>query len=261
MNEPSITAPREEPVLPVAVPPRPFQFRLWHVLVAMAMISVMLAVLVPLFRMARQRAQRMESANNLKMIAIGLHNYHDTWRSFPPAYQCDANGKPAHSWRMLITPFMEDAYPVYQRYNFAEPWNGPNNSRLGASMPRVYRSPSERAGSTQFTSYVAIVGPDTMWPGQKGIDIGRVVDGTSNTIMVVEISHSDIHWMEPRDLPFDELEAWLDPQHKPRLGSDIQGGMVAMGDGSIQYLPRDVTIEKLRALVTRSGGEYQYHLP
>ena len=150
MNEPTITAPREEPVLAVAVQPRPFQFRLWHLLVAMAMISVMLAVLVPLFRMARQRAQRMESANNLKMIAIGLHNYHDTWRSFPPAYQCDANGKPAHSWRMLITPFMEDAYPVYQRYNFAEPWNGPNNSRLAPRCPAftgVPRSVPDRRSS------------------------------------------------------------------------------------------------------------------
>ena len=77
----------------------------------------------------------------------------------------------------------------------------------------------------------------------------------------MEISHSDIHWMEPRDLPFEELEEWLDPQDKPRIGGDIQGGMVAMTDGSVQYLPRDVTIEKLRALATRSGREYQHHLP
>lgn len=250
----------EDPVLAV-LPPRPFQFRLRHLLVAMAMICAMLAVLVPLFRMARQRTQRMQSANNLKMISIALHNYHDVWNSFPPVYQCDTNGKPAHSWRMLITPFMEDAYPVYQRYNFAEPWDGPNNSRLGALMPRNYRSPWVRAGTTQFTSYVAIVGPETMWPGERGIDIGRIVDGTSNTIMVVEISHSDIHWMEPRDLPFEELEAWLDLKHKPRIGGDIQGGMVAMADGSVQYLPREVTIEKLRGLATRSGREYQHHLP
>ena len=62
-------------------------------------------------------------------------------------------------------------------------------------------------------------------------------------------------------MPFEELEAWLDPKHKPRIGGDIQGGMVAMADGSVQYLPREVTIEKLRGLATRSGGEYQHHLP
>jgi type II secretory pathway pseudopilin PulG len=240
--------------------PRPFQFRLWHLLVAMAVISGMLAVLVPLFRMARQRALRMQSANNLKMIAIALHNYHDTWNSFPPVYHCDAAGTPVHSWRMLITPFIDQG-PLYNSYNVAEPWNGPNNSKLGAPMPAVYRSPFQRSGSTQFTSYVAIVGPDTMWPEKPYIDFADVTDGMSNTLLVVEISHSDIHWMEPRDLPFDELEAWLDPQHEPRLGGQIEGGFVAMADGSVQFLPRDVAIDKLRGLATRHGKEYQHHLP
>jgi hypothetical protein len=67
--------------------------------------------------------------------------------------------------------------------------------------------------------------------------------------------------MEPRDLPVDELEAWLDPKHKPRLGGQIEGGLVALADGSVQFLPRDTAIEKLRALITRGGKESQHHLP
>jgi hypothetical protein len=238
------------------VPPRPFQFRLWHLLAAMGVISVMLAVLVPMWRMARERALRMQSANNLKMIAIGLHNYHDTWNSFPPACYSDASGKPVHSWRVLIAPFIEQG-PIYNRYNFAEPWDGPNNSKVAGSPPPVFRSPAERRGTTLSTSYVAIVGPGTMWPGTLPFRIANITDGTSNTLMVVEISHSDIHWMEPRDLPVEELEEWLDPDHKPRLGGRIEGGLVALADGSVHFLPRDVAIERLRKLITPAGNDYQ----
>src|SRR5687768_8208324 len=90
-----------------AVAPRRFQFRLIHLLVAMGLISVALAVLVPMYRVARREALQMQSQNNLKQIAIALHNYHDTFGQFPPAYQCDASGKPVHSWRVLVMPFIE----------------------------------------------------------------------------------------------------------------------------------------------------------
>ncbi len=46
----------------------------------------------------------MECSNNMKQIALALHNYHDTYRTFP-AYTVDGNGQPLHSWRTLILPF------------------------------------------------------------------------------------------------------------------------------------------------------------
>ena len=61
--------------------------------------------------------------------------------------------------------------------------------------------------------------------------------------------------MEPRDLPIEELEAWLDPNHKQRLGGEIEGGFVAYADGSVHYLPRKVTLERLRALLTPAGND------
>lgn len=238
------------------VPHKPFQFRLRHLLAAMGLISVALAVLVPMWRMARERALRMRSANNLKQIALALHNYHDTLNTFPPAYIPDATGKPMHSWRMLIAPYMESR-PLFDVYSFSEPWNGPNNSKIGQQPNLHFHSPLDRFAPNQMTSYVAVVGPDTCWPGGQGTRLAQITDGTSNTLMVVEISHSDIHWMEPRDLPIEELKVWLEPDHKPRLGGRIEGGLVALADGSVHFLPRDVAIEKLRKLITPAGGDYQ----
>lgn len=242
-------------VEPVPAAGRPFQFRLWHLLVAMGLVCVALAVLVPLYRMARLRAQRLESANNLHQIGIALHNYHDVWNTFPPAHVCDASGNPVHSWRVLISPFIQ-ASSFYDRYSFAEPWNGTNNSQLANMLRGCWRAPGDPKSSV-MTSYVAIVGPGTVWPGQQSATLTSIADGTSNTIMVVEISHSDIHWMEPRDLPIEELEVWLDPNHKPRLGGEIQGGLVTLADGSVRYLPRNVTIKELRALLSPAGNDVQ----
>lgn len=236
-----------------AVTPRPIQFRVWHLLVAMGLISAALAVIVPAYRAARQAALRMESANNLHHIGIALHNYHDVCNTFPPAYVCDASGNPAHSWRVLIAPFMQSS-SFYDQYSFAQPWNGPNNRQLANMLRGCWHAPGDPKNSV-MTSYVAIVGPGTPWAGKQSTNLSSFVDGTSNTILIVEISHSDIHWMEPRDLPIEELEAWLDPKHRPRVGGEIEGGLVCYADGSVRYIPRTATIKEWRAMLTPAGKD------
>ena len=232
---------------------RPFQFRLLHLLLLIALVAAILAILVPVWRAAREAADRSSCQNNLRQIMLALHNYHDTYLRFPPAYYDDANGKPMHSWRILIHPFLVSS-PLYSQYSFAEPWNGPNNAKLGGQFNWVFTCPSN--GKSGFTNYVAIVGPGTIWPDGKQTAFSDISDGTSNTLMIVEIAHSDIHWMEPRNLPVEELAAWLDPNHRPQLlGNHIEGGLVAYADGHVEMLPRDVTIERLEALVTAAGND------
>src|SRR5258708_2910474 len=43
--------------------------------------------------------------HHLKEIGLALQNYHDVHKCFPPAYFTDQNGRPAHSWRVLILPY------------------------------------------------------------------------------------------------------------------------------------------------------------
>src|SRR5262245_47446364 len=54
---------------------------------------------LPVFE-SLQSARHMSCQNNLHQLGIALHNYHDTYGSFPPAYIADASGKPMHSWRV-----------------------------------------------------------------------------------------------------------------------------------------------------------------
>jgi Protein of unknown function (DUF1559) len=68
---------------------------------------------------------------------LAVANYHETYGCFPPAYVADRDGKPIHSWRVLILPFLEQQ-ELYRAYNFDEPWNGPNNRKLASRVGKIY---------------------------------------------------------------------------------------------------------------------------
>jgi hypothetical protein len=144
--------------------------------------------------------------NNLKQIELAILSYESVNRSMPPAYVADANGKPMHSWRVLILPYL-GYNALYAKYNLNEPWDGPNNSKLVSQIPEVYQCPSHpkpAGASATHCQYFAVVDPTSGWPGATGRPIRQFADGTSQTIMVVEASGMGINWMEPRDLSMKE---------------------------------------------------------
>jgi prepilin-type processing-associated H-X9-DG protein len=195
--------------------------------------------------------------NNLKQIGLALQSYHDTYKCFPPAYVADADGKPMHSWRVLLLPFFEEAglKRLYESYDFSEPWNGPHNSELSVEFPILF-CPSEE-GDFLNTSYVAVVGPETAWPDTAAMRIRGIRDGTSKTISVVEVANSGIHWMEPRDLTFEEALRGINvPGNKPGISSKHPGGAnVLFCDGSVHFLSDKIPADTLRALLTANGSE------
>jgi len=149
---------------------------------------------------AREAARRSQCAGHLSQIALALHNYQSVFGCWPPAYVADENGKPMHSWRVLILPFLGEQ-TLYNRYDFREPWDGPHNRRLIGAMPSLYVCPSHAEnGTTDRTCYVAVVGPGTAFPGSGTTSSADIRDGPSHTVMVVEAVDADIPWTEPRDL-------------------------------------------------------------
>jgi hypothetical protein len=156
---------------------------------------------------------------------------------------------------VLLLPFLgrED---LYNRYNFAERWDGPNNRRLAGEIGNLYRRPEDKDGST-LTRFVAVVGEETAFPGASPIRLEDVTDGTAKTILFVEVADSDIHWMEPRDLPFDRTPMRVNaPGLKtPRIGSTYPDVRVAFVDGMVRRIKDATPAKTLRALLTTRGGE------
>jgi len=204
-------------------------------------------------RSVQTTAVRSRSMNNLKQIGLALHNYHDTHGMLPPAYVTDKDGKKLYSWRVLILPYIEEN-GLYQQFNKDEPWDSPTNFPLSQRLPMVFRAPnSTRGGGT--TDYAAIVGAETIFDPNTVVRMANISDGTSNTIMAVEVKGSTINWAEPRDLEFSKSSFIINAMNDD-LGSDNATGCnVLLADGSVRFLKNATPPPILRFMTTKSGSE------
>ncbi|HEY3963023.1 MAG TPA: DUF1559 domain-containing protein [Planctomycetaceae bacterium] len=216
-------------------------------------LGIPAALIIPATQQAREAARRSQCKNNLKQIGLALHNYQDVHGAFPPAFVADANGKPMHSWRVLILPYLDQA-PLYKEYNFSEPWDGPNNSRLLSRMPRVYSCPSYSGpGGDTSTGYAAVFGEHCVFRGAEPVKVKDITDGLSNTMLVGEASYAAIPWMKPDDVDVNLHSSIGDKQG---FSSDHVGGInVLMGDGAVRFISQNINLQTLQALFTRDGNE------
>jgi hypothetical protein len=183
---------------------------------------------------------------------LAVANYHDTHGHYPPPYVADADGRPMHSWRVLILPYIE-GLNLYEQYDFDEPWDGPHNRTLAGQMPRGYAFHGTHKPGLTTTNYVAVVGPRTVWRPEKKLTFEDVTDGASNTILIAENKGLGVHWMEPRDLNWDEMAFTLG---KPNgISSWYKDPAVTTLDGAVVRLGPSVSPDTLRALLTADGGE------
>ncbi|MFM8285123.1 MAG: DUF1559 domain-containing protein [Planctomycetaceae bacterium] len=199
----------------------------------------------------REAVNRTQCKNNLKQIALAMHNYHDVYGTFPPAVTYSADGKPMHSWRVLLLPFLGEA-GLHGQYNMNEPWDSPANSQLLSQMPKVYACPSAPQSMGE-THYAVPVGAKTMFPPERGVSIREITDGTSNTIMVVETQGTKLNWMAPVDLT---VSAGVPGAQPPVFSSLHMGGFhVSLADGAVRFLSSNMTSQMLESLLTRNGAE------
>lgn len=160
-------------------------------------LQIVAKPLVAAISSARETARRSQSMNNLKQIGLGFHNYHDVHRKFP-ANSVDANGKPLLSWRVHILPYI-DQYALYNQFKLDEPWDSEHNKKLAEIVVAVYRDPSAEL-KPGTTTYLMPNSAGTLG-GQSPLQIRDIRDGTSNTLMVVNVAPDRaVIWTKPDDL-------------------------------------------------------------
>ncbi|TWT34669.1 DUF1559 domain-containing protein [Blastopirellula retiformator] len=194
-------------------------FTLVELLVVIAIIGVLIALLLPAVQQARDAARRMSCTNNLKQLALALHNYHDTFGSFPPS---GIDGGKSHGMWIRLAPFYEQS-AIYDQYNFTGTWRDnlplcsessmdalhcpsgstvittlaseqpcPTTHYFGNSGPIGLNATTNanyaRDTSRENVSSFGEVADEGVFKLRSNLGLRDVTDGSSNTILVGELS-------------------------------------------------------------------------
>lgn len=222
-----------------------------EIMVIVAIIALLIGLMLPALRSGGgPAARRAQCTNNLKQIALGLYNYEAMYHALPPAYTVDARGKPLHSWRTLILPFVEQT-ALYNHIDLARPWNDPVNSTAFSTRPSVYICPSSQTTGPK-TTYLAIVGKGGYLAPHRPRLMDEITDGLSTTVAVVEAGdRSAISWMAPFDTNAAGFEMLVTKTKLHHPG----GTNAALADGSVRFLKTGTPPATLKALATISGND------
>ncbi len=188
--------------------------------------------------------------NNMKQIAIAMHAHHDANGVLPSAAILGKKGKPLLSWRVQVLPYVEQG-ALHQMIKLDEPWDSVHNKKVfdDNPMPSVFELAGTTKPGEKNTHIQVFRGNGAMFDLVKSTKFAEIADGLSNTIMFAT-AKTAVPWMKPDDMEFD-------PKADPRDLLLFIGGRtnIGLGDGSVRSLKKSTTVENMRALITKSGGE------
>lgn len=176
------------------------------------------------------QAQRMERLNNIRQVALSVHNFHDAYMKFP--FKAFRDMSEDLSWRARVSPFCEGPDPSFQHAH-----DSPENSEF------VNRMPGSMGSDGSNSNVVWIDNGD-----DNPTNFGDITDGMSATIMLLE-NPKPGPWMKPNDLTIDEAVTLI---------TGLQPGetlVAVMYDGSARELQAGLDAEVVRAMLTCRGGE------
>jgi hypothetical protein len=215
------------------------------------------------------------SSGRIKQLGLAILSYEARVGRFPPAIVHGPDGKPWHSWRVLILPFL-DEQKLFKQYRLDEPWDSPNNKQLIEKMPDVFHDPVYGDSKDHFTNYAAVSGQATIFPVENarfdgtandllanlskfGVSIGQISDGTSKTLLLGPVGpERKIPWTKPEDVvctdklpPLGQLGSFAMPF---KVGHGT-AGVFAFADDHVLAIRSEMKMDDFLKLTTRAGDE------
>ena len=197
-------------------------------------------------KMTKLRVER------LQRIGKAITDHHEERQCFPierPKLKPTKDGKPPvikfHlSWRVYILPYLgEEA--LFKKFRLDEPWDGPNNIKLLAQMPEVFKDPVNKEEATK-TRVIHVSGKETMHRYPYGMRNRDLTDGTLNTIYAIFAAPEfATEWTKPDNFPND-AKASL----KYFQGSKGSKFFFIVAEGSAGAVDREYPAEEFHKLNT-----------
>ena len=298
-------------------------FTLVELLVVIAIIGILVGLLLPAVQAAREAARRAQCMNNMRQFGLSMHNYESTYKAFPESRPRDLAGG-RMSWCVVVLDFIEQGN-LANLYDKNVRWNTGSNVIAGQTVSPIFMCPSAGAGSARrpaagtgsdvdgnvmgpsdyivmhrlrnrFYTANGLINPlgtadhDGALVVNSKTPVGRITDGLSNTILIMEDAARPNWFVLGRDqgsiLPRPEGFGWSDPDGgagsmdgTDRITGAINGGSgtgtcimncnndsepysfhpggmnVTRGDGSVGFLSDSVDAATFAALLTPRGGE------
>ncbi len=216
--------------------------------------------------------QRQETTKTFQHIALALGNFQLSCRRIPPAiqrvrnddsyfpYDGDPESEPLYSWRFTVIPFVA-SYKM--RPIFKEPWNSPAHAQW-RTVPQPYAydgwgqgvaDERDSANVPTITRAFAITGPGTAFGDGKTEKPRSLAEIDADTIIVVEVANSGLHWMAPGDFDIRDMPQTInDPLGRGISSRHKDGFHVVFSDGTVWYLSNRIPFTSLAKFFTVEGA-------
>lgn len=224
--------------------------------IMVVVVAIGAALLLPAVSQARQAARRTQSKNNLKQIALAMHNYHDVYNQFPPGGIYTSKQEPYNAWMTSLLPYVEQA-SLYSMIDSNEPWTSSSNQQAFKVVVPNYLNPNVGPENSTVSGFGAAhyAGNSQLLLNNGSVKLREIIDGTSNTIMAGEVGGSFMAWGDPENRR-DPAKGFGNAANQfGPAAPGIGGVQMCLADGSVRFISEDVDLPILKALATPGGGE------
>ena len=188
-----------------------------------------------------ERYDRRKDA--IKYVVLGIANYAAGHRSLPPLAVFDNDHEPLASWRFEMLNFVDAGRPEV----LSGRWDNPANRRWNEQAHWLYCFDGDRS-----TNLMAVTGMGSPFEAPWRDNLETL---DFDTILLVEVKDSRIHWMEPGDFPLDQLLRMDEDAPAGRIfGVGPEGFHVAFWDAEVWFLSSRTPVGVLRHFVTVDGA-------
>jgi prepilin-type processing-associated H-X9-DG protein len=218
-----------------------------ELLVILAIIVLLVCLMLPAVRTAREPARRNQCMSQMRQMGLALLNHAETRGGLSPAYTTDSDGKPLHSWRTQLLPNLEGRN-LYESIDLAKSWDDPANAEAKTTNVDGYQCPSKRELNNR-TTYLAIVTPNSCFRATEPGSLSDIIDGAARTMMVIEVFEDHaVPWMSPFDADEKGFMEYRGSRHDRVFGA-------LFADGHVEMMRDDISADVLRKLISIAGND------